>query len=296
MFKLSNDLLEVTINPVGAEMQKITAVHNALEFMWDGNPNIWTGHAPNLFPIIGTLKDGVFIYDAKDYHLSRHGFARHSTAFSVEEKDKQRLTLKLVYSEETLEDYPFKFEFSVTYELIDNRIKVTYHIKNVDDKTLYFSVGAHPAFRCPIYPDETYDDYLLKFEHPETSPTHLLNLENGLLTSKTEPVFTTPDAIALNYNLFDKDALVFKDLKSRKVSLESKKHGEILSVSFNDFPYLGIWAKPNANFVCIEPWHGVSDSEDSNQILKDKEGILTLEKNKSFTASYHIEIHKAHLA
>lgn len=295
MYILKNSLLELAIHPLGAELQKITAVKNDLEFMWDGDPDIWSGHAPNLFPIVGELKDGTFIFENKAYHLPRHGFARHSNNFIVEEQHDNLLSLKLSYSEATLRNYPFKFDYFVTYALEQNQIKITYTVKNKDEKTIYFSVGGHPAFKCPVYPNETYEDYSLQFEHPDTSPTHLLNVDTGLFNSQTEAVFKTPGTIPLHAHLFDKDALVFKDLKSKNVALMSKNHGEILNFNFDGFPYLGIWAKPNANFVCIEPWQGLADSESSNQILKDKEGIVALEKNKTYKASYSIEIHESHL-
>lgn len=296
MFSLKNALLELAIHPTGAELQKIFAVKNNMEFMWDGNPEFWTGHAPNLFPIVGALKENTFFYDNKSYTLPKHGFVRHNTSFLVEEKSDQQLTLKLVSSEETLKNYPFQFEYLVSYELLDNRIKITYTVKNKDEKTMYFSVGGHPAFKCPLNSDEVYSDYTLEFNQPENSVTHLINMENGLLNLDSKPIFSTPQTLNLHEHLFDKDALVFKDLKSDKITLTSKKYGEILNVSFPDFPFMGIWAKPKANFVCIEPWQGVADSENSTQLLKDKEGIVALDKSKIYSASYTIEIHKTHLA
>lgn len=295
MFTLKNSFLEIAIHPVGAELQKVSAVKNGLEFMWDGNPEIWSGHAPNLFPIVGELKDGRFTYENKTYHLSRHGFARRNDAFELTEQSENLLSFKLTYSEETLLNYPFKFEFLVRYSLVKNQIKITYTVKNIDDKSIYFSVGGHPAFKCPLYPGESYEDYSLQFEHAETSPTHLLNINTGLFTSETETVFKTSDTIPLHAHLFDRDALVFKHLISKNVALISKNHGEILNFGFEDFPFLGIWAKPNANFVCIEPWQGLADSEDSNYVFKDKEGIVALGKNKTYSASYSIEIHDRHL-
>lgn len=295
MFRLKNSLLKIAIHPIGAELQKISAIKNNLEFMWDGNPEIWSGHAPNLFPIVGELKNGIFIFENKSYHLLRHGFARRSNDFSIVDQSDKHLSFKLSSSKETFENYPFEFEYLVTYELHENQIKITYTVNNTDDKIIYFSVGGHPAFKCPVYPDETYEDYSLQLEQPETSPTHLLNLKTGLFTSQTEAVFKSANSIPLHAHLFDKDALVFKDLKSNKVTLTSKAHGEILRLEFKDFPFLGIWAKPNANFVCIEPWQGLADSENSTQILKDKEGIVALSKDKTYHASYTIEIHESHL-
>lgn len=295
MFKLKNAYLALSVHPTGAELQQIAAVNNNLEFLWHGDPAIWGGHAPNLFPIVGQLKENKFIYDNSAYHLPRHGFARHSNDFVLADKGEDYLVFSLQESQETLRVYPFKFNFLITYQLDDNKIKIIYRVINQDDKTLYFSVGGHPAFKCPLYPDESYAKYQLRFEHPETSRTHLLNQKTGLFTLETQTVFSTPRTIALNYQLFDNDALVFKDLKSRRVTLESEKYGDILDFTFKDFPFLGIWAKPNANFVCIEPWQGLADSENSNQHLVDKEGIVALRKNKEFSAAYTIEINKAHL-
>jgi galactose mutarotase-like enzyme len=160
---------------------------------------------------------------------------------------------------------------------------------------MYFSLGGHPAFKCPVHENENYDDYILEFEHTETSKTHLINMENGLISSKTKSVFNDSNSIPLKHDLFNEDALIFKDLKSKKVTLKSNKNGDILSVSYHDFPYLGIWAKPNGNYVCIEPWLGIADSETTNQNFKEKEGILTLDANKTFKAAYNIEIHNSHL-
>lgn len=295
MLILKNSLLKLGILPLGAELQKISAVKNDLEFMWDGDPKIWSGHAPNLFPIVGALKGGIFNFENRVYHLPRHGFARHSDNFVVDVHKENHLSFRLSYSEATLQKYPFKFDFLVTYSLEHNQIKITYTVKNRDDETIYFSVGGHPAFKCPVYPGEIYEDYWLQFEHPDTSPTHLLNPDTGLFTSQTETIFKAPGILPLNKNLFDKDALVFKDMKSKNVKLMSKNYGEILNFNFTDFPYLGIWAKPNANFVCIEPWQGLADSEHSNHILKNKEGVVALEKTQVYRASYSIEIHESHL-
>lgn len=295
MHSLKNALLEISIHPTGAELQKITSTKHHLDFMWDGDPDVWSGHSPNLFPIVGALKNDAYLYENKTYHLPKHGFVRHNKGFSVADESEDHVTFELQYSEDTLSIYPFKFEFLVTYKLIENTIKVTYTIKNKDDKLMYFSIGGHPAFKCPVFPDEKYQNYCLNFDHPESSLTHMLNLETGLFNGETETVFKGHQSIPLHHDLFDKDALVFKDLKSRKVTLESEKYGRILSVSFDEFPYLGIWAKTNGNFVCIEPWQGLADYEDTNQTFKDKEGIVALKEGDEFVVSYSIEIDERHL-
>ena len=295
MYTLENRKLKIGIKKIGAELSQISSVKNINEFMWDADPAIWANHAPNLFPIIGALKEDSYRFENKKYAMTKHGFIRNNKDIALHEKTKDSLTFKLSQNETTLKSYPFKFEFYITYKLKDNKIDVIHTIKNSDDKSLYFSLGGHPAFKCPVYENENYEDYVLEFEHDENSVRHLINMETGLISSKIKPVFNNSNKIQLTHDLFNEDALIFKDLKSRKVTLKSDTYGAILSVNFKEFPYLGIWAKPNGNYVCIEPWLGIADHEDTNQELKTKEGILSLEANKSFTASYTIEIHNNHL-
>lgn len=295
MYTLENSKLKIGVKKIGAELSQISSVKNINEFMWDANPAIWANHAPNLFPIIGALKEDSYHFENKKYEMTKHGFIRNNKDIVLIEKTNDSLTFKLSQNENTLKSYPFNFEFYITYKLTDNKIDVIHSIKNCDQKPLYFSLGGHPAFKCPVYENENYKDYVLEFEHEENSVRHLINMETGLISAKTKPVFNNSDKIQLAHDLFNEDALVFKDLKSRKVTLKSTTYGAILSVSYKEFPYLGIWAKPNGNFICIEPWLGIADNENTNQELKTKEGILSLEANKSFSATYTIEIHNNHL-
>ncbi|WP_083678263.1 aldose 1-epimerase family protein [Lacinutrix venerupis] len=295
MFELSNSILKIKVKPKGAELCEIAAVKNNNEFMWHANPDVWGSYAPNLFPIIGALKNDSYLYDNKTYSLEKHGFVRHNKNIKLLKQTESSLVFSLIYNDDLLKVYPFKFEFIITYTLINNVLDIEYCIKNLDTKTIYFSVGGHPAFKCPLYKDENYSDYNLVFETEETSKTYILNLQSGLVTNKTKPIFKTKNSIQLTPNLFNEDALIFKDLKSRKVALVSDLHGEILNVSFKDFSYLGIWAKPNAPYVCIEPWLGIADSENTTQILEEKEGIIKLPENETFTANYSIQIHEHHL-
>lgn len=296
MYTLKNEKLEITVKKRGAELCKIAAVKTNLDFLWHADSNIWGSHAPNLFPIIGALKNDTYFFEDKAYQIPKHGFFRHHEGIELHQKTENSLSFKLIYNEELLKIYPFKFEFFITYKLIDNTLEVKHTVKNIDDKTLYFSVGGHPAFKCPVYEDELYDDYFLEFEHLENSKKHGLNADNGLITTKTESVFNNTNILPLAHDMFAEDALVFKDLKSRKVALKSSKKGQILSVDYQGFPFLGIWAKTNGDYICIEPWLGIADSENTDQKLINKEGILSLNAGKTFQAAYSIEIHNSHLA
>ncbi|AUC81231.1 aldose 1-epimerase family protein [Lacinutrix sp. Bg11-31] len=295
MFELSNSILKIKVKPIGAELCEISSVKNNTQFMWDANPDIWGSFAPNLFPIIGALKDETYFYKGTKYNMPKHGFVRHSKDIKLVKETKNSLSFSLTYNEDLLKIYPFKFEFKITYTLIDNILDINYTVKNLDNKSIYFSVGGHPAFKCPLYNDENYTDYNLVFETEETSKTHLLNTQTGLVKNETKPVFTTKNSIQLNPNLFSEDALIFKDLKSRKVALVSTKHGEILNMTFKDFNYLGLWAKPNAPYVCIEPWLGIADQENTSQNIVEKEGIIKLPENETFSTNYSVQIHEHHL-
>ncbi len=295
MFKLENDILKIAIKKAGAELCNISSQQHGTSFMWNANPDVWGSYAPNLFPIIGALKDNTYFFNHEAYTLPKHGFIRHNDALAVTEQTSTSITFKLAYDDNSLKIYPFLFEFYLTYTLIDNTINISHTIKNCGDTPLYFSVGGHPAFKCPVFEGENYDDYALVFEHEEQSKTHLINMENGLISSNTKPIFNHSNILPLTHDLFNEDALVFKDLKSRKVTLNSKTYGDILSVSYHDFDYLGIWAKPNGDFVCIEPWLGIADHEDTNQGFTTKEGIIALDARQTFKAAYTIEIHDKHV-
>ncbi|GGZ92627.1 aldose 1-epimerase family protein [Algibacter mikhailovii] len=295
MYTLKNDILKIAVKKTGAELCKIESIKNNIDFIWNANPDIWGSFAPNLFPIIGALKDDTYFLKNKTYKLPKHGFVRHNQDIILDKQTENCLSFKLTNNASLLQVYPFKFEFYIAFKLIDNTLEVCHTIKNIDDQPIYFSVGGHPAFKCPVFDNESYDDYSIEFEHIESSKTHLINMENGLISSKTKSVFNDSKTLPLRHDLFNEDALIFKDLKSKKVSLKSNLNGEILSVSYHDFDYLGIWAKPNGDYVCIEPWLGIADHEDTNQDLTTKEGIIKLEAENTFKASYSIEISKAHL-
>ena len=295
MLVLQNHKLRIGIKKTGAELCQITSVNNKTEFMWDANPDVWGSYAPNLFPIIGGLKNNTYKFNDVSYNMPKHGFVRHNEDITIDYQTEDSIRFKLMYNDALLSIYPFKFEFYITYTLTDNTLEVLHTVKNIDHKTMYFSVGGHPAFKCPVFSDEQYDDYILEFEHEEHSKSHLINTENGLISTNTKSIFNNTNKLPLQHKLFDHDALIFKDLKSKKVILKSNIHGDILSVNYHDFDYLGIWAKPNGNYVCIEPWLGIADHETTNQDFTTKEGILKLEPNQNYKAFYSIEIHNKHL-
>jgi len=228
------------------------------------------------------------LVDGQTYHMSRHGFARTSE-FILLESDEAHAVYSLPNCEKTLQVYPYKFDFQVLYTLIDNALRVTYKLINHDKKTIYFSVGAHPAFRMPFNAGERYEDYYIEFETEEKLETHLLN-SSGFFNGETHPVDAPNKKLYLTRDLFSADALVFKNIKSREVCIKSDKHDKAISVEFPHFNYLGIWAKGGADFVCIEPWLGCADTAGKHVDISQKEDIQQLKVGHVFEAAFFISI------
>jgi galactose mutarotase-like enzyme len=289
MHELQNEFLSIKVNPVGAELSSLKNLETGIEHLWQGNPEFWASQAPNLFPVIGVLKEGKFICENKEYQMPKHGFVRHNENIRLKEKTVNKLVFQLECSAETLKIYPFKFRFEISFQLNKKSLTVHHHIFNLDDKPLYFSLGGHPAFNAPISKNEVYEDYYLEFDRKMDLRTYILN-EDGLVSDTTEGILDNEDKIRLHKELFAKDALIFKNIPSKKVVLKSRNSGSILSVEYKDFKNLGIWAKPGAPYVCIEPWLGIADVEGTDQNLKTKEGIETLAAGKDFQAAYTIDI------
>ncbi|GAB2684103.1 aldose 1-epimerase family protein [Mucilaginibacter koreensis] len=288
MTVIENEYLRVTISPQGAQLTSIYNKAAQIEQLWQANPQVWPWHAPNLFPVVGGLVNNQLRVNGQDYHLPRHGFARQSE-FRVAETGKHHALFSLHYNESTLVSYPYKFSFQVMYDLIENALRVTYKVLNHDQQPVYFSVGGHPAFNVPFSAGENYEDYYLEFEMQEALETHLLSAE-GYFTGQTQPVKVENKCLPLTRELFNQDALVFKNMQSRQVCIKSTRHEHSLTVEFPHFNYLGLWAKPGADFVCIEPWLGCADAEGFSGNISEKEGIQKLVPGHVFEAAYYISI------
>lgn len=290
MRTIQNTQLKISVQDKGAELCSIVSLKNKKEYMWHADPAIWGSYAPVLFPIIGALKNGEYLYEGKTYSVPKHGFIRNNEKLRFEQISENVIAYSLKYDEESLKKYPFKFEFFIRFILEDNSILVEHEIINHSETDeMYFSLGGHPAFKCPINEGENYEDYYLEFEKVESVPTWEV-LSSGLIDSTTRPLLENTNELNLYKNLFDKDALILKEHNSKRVSLKSRKSNNSVTVEYKDFPYLGIWAKPAADFVCIEPWLGISDSHDTDQDFTTKEGVLKLEAQSNFKASFRIII------
>ncbi|MDE1192212.1 MAG: aldose 1-epimerase family protein [Arachidicoccus sp.] len=284
MYKIENDILIVEIAEKGAEIQRIFNKETLLEYIWNGDPAYWAKHSPVLFPIVGSLKGGKYTYEGKEYALSRHGFARDKI-FEAENESPESIILKLQDTEDTFIAYPFHFELKITYTLEKNKVNVHYGITNTGSNDMFFSIGAHPAFRVPLTEGAKFEDYQLTFNEFENTARYPLN-DEGLLKEKPEIFFQHSNELRLKKPLFYKDALVFKTLQSSSITIESDRTHHGITVDFKGFPYMGIWSAKDADFVCIEPWLGIADNENASGKLEEKEGIISLEPDKYFGAQW----------
>ncbi|MGL4570132.1 MAG: aldose 1-epimerase family protein [Clostridium sp.] len=291
IYTLKNPTIKITASTYGGELHNLTSEKTNTEYLWNGDSSYWKYHAPILFPTVGKVKNGEYQACGETYKLPQHGLARVSEFNMIDQKDDS-ITFELKYSNETLKVYPYKFSLKINYTLIENGVKVTYLVENLDDKTIYFSIGAHPAFMCPIEKDETMNDYYFEFNEIENSPVMMLTSE-GYFVHEEKPYLVDSNIIPISKEVFASDALVFNNLKSNKISLKSKNHNKSLTMDFTGFPYMGLWSMATgAPFVCIEPWYGHADFYDFTGEFKDKAGIQSLNVSDTFTCSYTLSINE----
>lgn len=288
MHVMENEFLSVTIQNKGSELCSIFNKLNGLEYLWQAEPSVWAFHAPNLFPVVGNCLNNQIQIDGIKYPMQRHGFARHSP-FVLTDSSANHAVFSLDYSEATLAVYPYKFSFQVAYNLQDTEITITYKVINKDAKTIFFSIGAHPAFNIPFSKGGAYDDYYIEFDQNELLVKNLFD-ESGFFTGDTEQVYLDNRRLKLSKDLFKDGALVFKEIKSKEVLIRNHQTPSFVSVSFEDFKALGVWAAPDAPFVCIEPWLGYADNAGELKEFSEKDGIQKLETSKVFECSFTIGI------
>ena len=285
IFHLENENIKIAVDTKGAELKSVFNKVNQQELLWQANPEFWGKSSPVLFPIVGTLKDGLYIYQGKEYQLPRHGFARDYD-FKLEETSDSQLIFSLESSKETLQVYPFLFKLQIIYTLLGNSLQVEYKVENLSDvETMYFSLGAHPAFKVCNKADE-FSNYSLLFNKDSALKANCLN--NGLLTTQQHEILLNDQKLQLNYELFENDALVLLDMKSDKITLMDNEDKNMLTFEFENFPYFGLWTVKDSGFICLEPWAGVADFDSHDQQLENKTGISTLQPKESWSASWTI--------
>lgn len=281
---LKNDTSTATIDSKGAELQHF--VIRGFDHMWTGDKAYWSGRSPVLFPIVGSLYQGEILIDGKKYVMGNHGFARH-TEFEVDQISDVKAVFSLKATDETLAMYPFLFELTLTYTLAQDTMTIDYSVNNLDEKPLYFQLGTHPAFICPIG-DSVLTDWYLEFEQKESLSR--LGLKDNLINMDSQVVVMKDTHILpLDKELFKEAAIVFDQVKSRSVTLKSKKVSQSVKVSFKNFSILALWQPYHAPFLCIEPWTGFGDLYGFKGDITEKAKITQLNVGEVFQAQLMIE-------
>ena len=282
--------LEIVTSPIGAELTSIK--YNSEERLHQGESVLdkegkvfWKRHAPVLFPIVGSLKNNTTYIDGKKYQMSQHGFAR-DMVFDIVNISEREHTYVLKYNEDTLKMYPYKFELYISYFIEDNKLTVTYKVKNLDIRPIYFGIGGHPAFIIDLKNNK----YKVEFENEENN-IKFSQLDAGLISYKNNYInnslMSNNRCIEISKDTFSHDAIIMSGLSSRKLRLY-ENNIEKLEFEFGQFKYLSLWSKKNAPFLCIEPWQTTADYTDSNQDFTLKKDNIKLEVNEEYKCSYSI--------
>lgn len=279
--KLDNGIIAIEIANCGAELK--SAVKDGFEYMWCADEKYWARTSPVLFPIVGALKDKSYKLDGKVYQMNQHGFAR-DCEFELVCCDNTSATYTLKENEETLTKYPFKFELTIKYTLINNKIKIDWSVENKNDMVMSFSIGAHPAFNL-----REGDNYF-KFDTDNDIVYNLID-QNGLYDKNSSGILKNDGYVRITDDMFDNDALIIENSQAKEVTICDKRKSAYLKVKF-DTELFGLWspAKKRAPFVCIEPWYGRCDRNDFDDEFSKKEYIINLDAHKKFNAAYEIEL------
>lgn len=291
-YEIENALLKVGVETAGAQLKSVYSKKTQTEYLWQGDENYWKGRAYNLFPIVGRAYDGKYLFRGKTYEIRPHGLARDNE-FILADRTATKLVFSLSFSQDTLKIYPCKFVFSIVYEIKDAALEVTYSVKNVDETSIAFCLGAHPGFNIPFHPTGEFEDYFLEF--PEKSAVRQCLLSKSKLISgeRTPYLLAAHDRIPLMHESFANDAIILAGT-CRAVSLKRKRSKRFITLRYPDFRYLGIWQTPDSDapFVCLEPWTALPATDGEVYDLEKKEDATVLPAGQTHEATWTLELHE----
>lgn len=273
LIQIASDRLTARINPLGAELWSLTDPAGA-EYMTAANPAFWTGHAPLLFPIVGALRHGCYRIGRNTYPLPKHGFARTSR-FDVAAQGPEHVRFRLIDSAETRVGWPFPFILDMEFRAEGDCLRMVASVTNPAEEPLWFSFGFHPAFAWPLPGGAVKDAHRITFAADEPQPVRRIDPASGLLLAESEPTPVIGREFTPEAAQFGADALIWDRLASRSLTFGAEG-GSRLEIGFPDTPMLGVWQKPGADYLCIEPWQGIADPADWEGDFRFKPGVIEL--------------------
>ena len=286
---IENEKLICKIESVGAEIRSLKNKATGEEYIWQIDKAIWGSSSPVLFPAIGKIKEDNIVYDGQAYDMNKHGIIRNNNQLEFNQLGASECVFRLKSSAETLQQYPFEFMFSVIYRLKENCLKMTYQIENKDSVPMQFACGGHTAYACPLSDNLKLSDYVIEFPTPLHLKARTLGAL-GLLSDRKRKIKTEDNLLPLSESLFNEDALIFENLNCNWVRLRKRKAKKGIVVRFKDYPHLALWAKPKADYVCIEPWLGLPDHEDESTNITQKPSYKTIEPGTVLSIGIETEI------
>lgn len=288
LFQIGNDRITIQVDSMGAELKSLKKIATGTEYMWNADPQYWKRTSPVLFPLVGGLQDGAYRLGGREYPMGQHGFAR-DMEFKLKSQSATEVWFTLESDETTLAKYPYPFILELGYELEDQTVIVKWRVKNPAKESMYFSIGGHPAFLCPIAEGTRQTDYSLMFDAKEQVLSS--GLENGLIGEKKVTYKLKNGILPITEHLFDDDALVIEHDQAHSVALLRPDGEAYLTVTF-DAPLFGIWSPPkkNAPFICIEPWYGRCDRAGYAGEWQEREWMQVLNAGETFAADYRVTI------
>jgi galactose mutarotase-like enzyme len=270
--EIASPELRATVSETGAELVRLQD-RDGKDLLWSGDPKFWGGHAPLLFPVVGSTRDDRVLVDGRAYPMPRHGIARISR-FDQISREAARCQWRLISNDRTLAHYPFPFSLELSYEIVGSALKIRATVTNTGERAMPVSFGFHPAFCWPLPYGQARSAHEIRFEKDEPFP--IRRLENGLLGEVRERSPVVDGRLALRDDLFESDAVIFDQMLSRSVTYGAGSSPSI-EVSFSEMPQLGIWSKAGAGFICIEPWHGFASPVGFDDDLLKKPGIVMVQ-------------------
>lgn len=286
MHSIASDDLRASVKTHGAELCRLQT-GAGIDLLWSGDPAFWAGQAPVLFPVVGALKGGRLLHQGESYPMAKHGFARNRD-FRLVRLTGHSCSFRLVDDPGTRTMYPFPFQLDLTFCITGPELRVQYDLHNPGDADLPASFGAHPAFRWPLLPGVPKQAHWLEFEKPEADLLPAV-ASDGLLTGPSKPSPLRGRHLALAEGLFSEDALIFRPAQSRAVRY-SAPGSPVLELAWDGFPQLGVWSKPGAGFLCIEPWRGYASPETFDGEFTGKPGVFLVSPGGTASAHYTVKV------
>jgi galactose mutarotase-like enzyme len=286
---IENEYLICTIESVGAEIRSLKDKATGKEHIWQIDPSVWGSSSPVLFPAIGKIKEDKIVYNGADYAMPKHGIIRNNEQLVFEQLSESACIFTLTSSDKTLTQYPYKFTFSVEFTLIEKRLIMNHIVENQDVVPISFACGGHTAYALPLNDNTHLSDYVVEFPAELELIASTLG-ESGLLSNRKRKIETNGQLLSLSDTLFNEDALILENIECDWIRLRKKTEEKGVLVKFSDYPHLALWAKPGADYVCLEPWLGLPDHEDESIDITQKSTYKTIEPNTTFSIAIETEV------